>query len=803
MGDLDFPRVVTREKRSGTTRIRGTAKGIGAFVGRTLRGPLYPVLVDGPTKLERLYGTDDPNSALVTSVKKFFKAGGRRCWVQRVVGSGGGSNTKGTVTLVSAGGGAATAGSIASGAAAFPVRLPAGTTFTGSHNGGGAVTATVTATKAFRTGAAATYAAGAGGDSVTILIPAANGGIAQVIDTSTAGASQASYLALINASLEGGRAIDSGGQIRIETDQAGSGAAGSITAFGGAAAAKTGLSVGAFTAGTGNVANDDAVTAAEFVAMCTAAAIGGTFAAPTATSVTWTSSTTGPASTVQWTAGSGVALVTGFDLVSHAGSASAAVDVLRFESIGPGTDNNGFSARVSSQDSRLATGIPALVAAGPITQITLGATASRLLPGDTVRLVDSTTSTTARGTVKLVQGTRIVFTGSVTLSGNLTAANTQVILETFTATILHDGAIMHGPRVGLRTSSLSARNYFGNVYNVLGDQDAIVSVVDLGATGSFDLRPTNTDLANGDAFTGGSEATTFADVDYIGTSGAKTGFYGLDRKKNFSMIACPGVTGITPGAVSRALHEYASAREDCVAITSTPAGLSPSAAKAFITDNHAVTSYAAIYWPWPLSIGALSGVSEPTPPEGYAMGKIAHTHERFPISRAPAGEDIGPIPDVTGFEYDVVDGDADVEALHSANVNVLLNLEEFGPAVWGARTYESGEFNSLHIRLGFIYLRTSMQRGTRFAVFLNNDEDGRQRVFNALDDFLYAEWKAKTLSGQRASDAYTVQCDKDNNGAEVIAAKRMDAEVSVHFAEMVENLVISISQKQPEPAQAA
>lgn len=794
MADFDSPRVIVREKRNGTPQIRGSAKSIGGMVGRTLRGPLYAVRCDGPTKLTRIFGDDDPNSYLVTSAKKFFKNGGKTLYIQRVVGSSGGANTKASVTLKTAGG-APSSGELLSGANAFPVRLPAGTTFTGAVDGGGGVLVTVTATKAFRTGAGASYAAGAGGDSVTVLVPNANGGANQVIDLSAAGASQASQLAAFNNQLEGARAIDSAGQIRIETDQAGNGASGSIVAFGGAAAAKTGLSVGAFTAGTGNVANEDAVTAAEFVAMMVTI-VGSTFTAVTATQVRWRSNTTGAGSSVQWTSGTGVALITGFDTVLHSGSASGAVDVMRWESIGPGSDNNGYAIRVVSNDSRLATGIPTLIPSGSITEAVLGATAARLLPGDTIRLQDTTTSTDARGVVKIVQGQKVVFQSAVVLSGNLTVANTQITLETFTATVLFNGSVVQGPRSALRVSSLSARNYFGKVFNIPNDEDAIVTTVDLGATGTFDLRPTNTDTVNGDAFTGGNEHTTFADADYIGSASAKTGFYGLDRKKDMRLIACPGVTGTVTGFVSKSLVEYATAREDCVAVIATPSGLTPSAAKTYKVDNFSASSYGAIYYPWPLAVGELSGLKEPCPPEGYVMGIIARTDDTVGIHFAPAGESNGLLVDAAGLETELEDG-GETDLLNEVNINTILNVEDTGICVFGARTMENGEFNSLHIRRTFIYLRTSMKRGTRFAIFIPNDEGGRLKVENALDSFLYREWKfAGTLSGRTKEDAYSVQCNDDNNPEILQKQKRMKADVTVRVPETTENLFIEISQKQ-------
>lgn len=790
MADTSSPRVIVRERRSGTPQIRGVANNVGALFGPTRRGPTKAVRVTSYPMWQRIYGDPDPNSYASEAVKGFFDNGGSVLYFVRVVGSSGGSNAKASKTLTTAG--AASSGSITG--TGGPWVLAAGDTFTGAVDGGGGATKTVTATPATKTGSSATYGAGAGGDSVTITITGVLGGAAQVIDLSGAAATQASYLNEINSQLVGGYADDAAGEIVIVTDQKGSGAAASITAFGGAAAAKTGLSAGAFTnAGPNNVANVAAVTAAELAAIL---AFSGATTTNTSTTVTVTSNTTGTGSSFQFTGGTGVAKVTGFDTALHSGAASTAQNAFVVSSVGYGSDNNSFSVLTPKVDTKLATSIPALVASGSITEIKLHRiTVARLQVGDTVLFTDGTTSTTARGIVKQIINDKLIFASAVTLSGNLTAANTVVTLETFAFSILYNGRLVQGPISGLRTSSLSKKYYFGTLLNT-EDNENLVSVADSApaTTGNVDVRPVNTDTSLGDALTGGAEHTTFTDNDYIGDQSSKTGFYALDKYKDVRLAAVPGVSGISvSGAIHKALHSYCETRGDVTAVISSVLGQDPSALLTYKNTYIGTTSFGVLYYPWIQIIGQLSAQKELCPPEGHVMGMIARTIRNQGIQKAAAGEFTGRLFNVVGLEREL--DDADMDLLYPDNVNGILNIDG-NQCVMGARTLETGEFNELQVRLTLIYLRVSLQIGTRWVLFEENTPETRARLERSISEFLEAEYHKGTLTGETTDDAFGVLCNDDNNPASVVARRQMFASAEVNIPHTTENLIIDISQNQ-------
>lgn len=213
--------------------------------------------------------------------------------------------------------------------AVFPVALQPGDTFDGKVDQQlVADTLTIAATTATYTGAAATYAAVVAGHSLELVINGIPG--TQSIVFTGAENSQATFLATINAALVGGAAMDSGGQIMIQTDRKGSGAGGEIISGDADVLASLGFAPALLVnAGPNNVIDVLAVTAAEFAGLLTATFTGGTAGstgiAVGTTQVTWETNTAGATpSGVQFTGGTGVAKIAGYDLLEHNGIAGIA-----------------------------------------------------------------------------------------------------------------------------------------------------------------------------------------------------------------------------------------------------------------------------------------------------------------------------------------------------------------------------------------------------------------------------------------------------------------------------------------------
>jgi phage tail sheath gpL-like len=242
-------------------------------------------------------------------------------------------------------GSAATNGSETSSANAFPVALVNGDTLVGKVDEAGAQTLTISAAAATVTGSGATYAAVTASHTLTLSFM----GTQTVVTFSGSEATQAAFHAKINSALPGGLtggvALNNGGQTQLTSNQLGSAAVGAVVAGSADVLTSLGLSVGALTNGTGNVPNVAQVTASQMAGLLTSTFTGGT-AGSTGTanannSVTWATNTAGAtAKGVQFTSGSVVAKVAGWDTSEHNGAASGGASTITLTTYQLGARSN-------------------------------------------------------------------------------------------------------------------------------------------------------------------------------------------------------------------------------------------------------------------------------------------------------------------------------------------------------------------------------------------------------------------------------------------------------------------------------
>lgn len=814
MGANDFlsPGVTIREVRSGAPVIRGVPTSVGGMVGRTLRGPVaYPVRLSSFAQFVRIFGSYSSNSYAAESVQAFFaKAGaGGVLYFIRVLGSSGGANAKAAVTLSSSTAGA-TSAVIASSGGAFPAFLLPGATFLLSLSGAGSATATIQATQATKTGAGATYAAPTAGHTLVVSINGVVGN--QTISFAGTESTQALWHDAINNVARGFTVINAAGQTKLETTRRGSTAGGSIVSGSADVLASLGLTTGVLTnAGPNNVPDSNVVLATDLAAVFTAAYAGSTWVGNNTTNaITGTSNSSGAGVTLQFTSGTGVASITGFDNAVHSGAASGGnTAAMTFTSAGEGSDNNLLSVVVTANNAQYGNVLATTISPGSVTQVTLTATAlKRIAIGDTLNLTDATTSTTIRGVIASIQTNNVVFQTATTATGTLNTATTVVTNETFTIAVLYNGTIVMGPITGNRMSPLSAQNYFvtnigGPLPSSLGvnqlDPENVVTVADLSAalTGNVDNRPVNVSTAGfGDPLTGGTEANTFADTDYIGQNATVpfTGIYATKPLADLRMLAIPGISGTsTPGFVSKTLVQYCESQTSLVGIIAPPLGTTPANTATYKQTNIGATSYGIMYYPWVQIISVLSGVKALSPPEGYVMGMIANTDSNNGVQEAPAGDSKGKLTLTVDVER-VLSID-DKNLLYPLNINPIENIVNVGQCVEGSRTMEDGTYNQVSVRRTFIFLEQSLLVGSRFVIFEPNTAATRAKLKRATDNFLEAQWRQGVLDGATITDAFNVICDETNNPQVIINAQQMVEDVLVNVPLVVENLVINIGQK--------
>ena len=81
------PGVYIEEFESGVRPIEGISTSTAGILGKTERGPVEPRLVTSFPSFQRLYGSFLPDSDMAYGVDGFFKNGGQRCFIGRIVPS--------------------------------------------------------------------------------------------------------------------------------------------------------------------------------------------------------------------------------------------------------------------------------------------------------------------------------------------------------------------------------------------------------------------------------------------------------------------------------------------------------------------------------------------------------------------------------------------------------------------------------------------------------------------------------------------------------------------------------------------
>lgn len=171
------------------------------------------------------------------------------------------------------------------------------------------------------------------------------------------------------------------------------------------------------------------------------------------------------------------------------------------------------------------------------------------------------------------------------------------------------------------------------------------------------------------------------------------------------------------------------------------------------------SKYAAIYYPWIYVMDPRPGKGGQRlklPPSGFVAGIYARNDVERAVFKAPANEVVR-----TAIDFEQRLSKAHQEVLNPEGVNCFRFFEGRGFLLWGARTISPDpEYKYVSVRRYFCYLEYSIERGTQWAVFENNDEPLWANVRRTIEDFLFNEWKRGGLMGEKPEKAYFVRCDR-------------------------------------------
>lgn len=264
-----------------------------------------------------------------------------------------------------------------------------------------------------------------------------------------------------------------------------------------------------------------------------------------------------------------------------------------------------------------------------------------------------------------------------------------------------------------------------------------------------------------------------------------------------SLVAAPGASSfVGRTAIAQALVAHAEAPGRYrLAVLDTDAGLLPAA----VRDVRATidSPHAALYYPWVIvadprgSTGAgVLSKELALPPSGFLCGILARSDLARGVAKSAANE---VVRGALRFERDLSAGEQ--EQLNLLGINCLRYLPGRGFRVWGARTLSSDpQAKYITVRRYLNYVEASLDRSTQGVVFEPQGEALWLRVREAIQSFLFNEWRQGALLGDKPEQAYFVRCDRTTMTQADIDRGRLICLVGVAPVRPAEFIIFRIGQ---------
>lgn len=193
----------------------------------------------------------------------------------------------------------------------------------------------------------------------------------------------------------------------------------------------------------------------------------------------------------------------------------------------------------------------------------------------------------------------------------------------------------------------------------------------------------------------------------------------------------------------------------------------------------------ALYGPWIKVVGDDGPVF--APPSGHVAGVYMRVDARGGRHHAPANQ---MLEDTVDLRFDFSDTELAAlypplaldanGALADPSVNIIRALPGRGLRVWGARTLSTDPaWRHVPVRRSTLDLERWMTRRLDGLVFETNDVVLRNRVVRELGSYLDRLYHQGALVGPVSELAWYVQCDENNNPADVQQAGLLIADVGI------------------------
>jgi phage tail sheath protein FI len=317
-------------------------------------------------------------------------------------------------------------------------------------------------------------------------------------------------------------------------------------------------------------------------------------------------------------------------------------------------------------------------------------------------------------------------------------------------------------------------------------------------------RPRPAELTSTITLTGGSDGRLPTANSYRGSDTGETmqGLFAFEGVEEISIVAAPGSTYHSEqldetsddrrmSQITAHLLTHVEKMKYRVAVLDSPNDFVLSEVRNF--RGKFDSKHAALYYPWVtvLDPNDPDGVRElELPPSGFVAGIYARNDAEHGVFKAPANEvargAIGFKPLLNKAQQDI---------LNPEGVNCFRFFEGRGFRLWGARTISSDpEWKYISVRRYFAYLEHSVDKGTQWAVFENNNDALWANIRRTVEDFLFNEWRGGALLGTKPEEAFFVRCDRSTMTQNDLDNGRLICLVGVAVVKPAEFVIFRIGQ---------
>lgn len=196
----------------------------------------------------------------------------------------------------------------------------------------------------------------------------------------------------------------------------------------------------------------------------------------------------------------------------------------------------------------------------------------------------------------------------------------------------------------------------------------------------------------------------------------------------------------------------------------------------------------------------LLGKLNVAPPSGLMAGVWSRNDANRGVWNAPANLSLISVISPEVMLTDADQGDYNVP-LNGYAINIMRAFSGRGTVVWGARTLmgNSPDFRYIQVRRTLIYIEQSIKTALKPFVFTANTGQTWVTVCSMISDFLTSLWTQGGLMGDKASDAFNVQCGLGSTmTAKDILDGYMIVQVTLQLIRPAEFIELTFTQKMQE-----